>query len=104
VPPYRISGSIPGTALSYERLFIADDGGVTVTVVNTEKKGVRFRATFSFYSAKNELLTGFIIEGVARASSSTGYSLKLPNHKKMKNASYMRVLGRAGRVGGDDWE
>ncbi|MDR1515834.1 MAG: hypothetical protein LBS45_09065 [Synergistaceae bacterium] len=104
VPPYKITGTIPGTALSYEKLLISEDGSVSVNVRNPERTGVRFRATFSFYSAKNELLTGFKIEGTAVAGAVTGYSLKLPNHKKMKDVSYMTVLGRSGRSGGDDWE
>jgi hypothetical protein len=104
VPPYKIAGPIPGTALSYEKLFISENGNVSVSIRNPERSGVRFRAAFSFYSAKNELLTGFQIEGTAVAGAVAGYSLKLPNHKKMKNVSYMTVLGRSGRAGGDDWE
>jgi hypothetical protein len=90
--------------LLYENLFISAAGKVSVSIFNPERSGVRFRATFSFYSAKNALLTGFVIEGVATASAKTGYSLSLANHKQMKNVSYMTVLGRAGRAGGDFWE
>jgi hypothetical protein len=104
IPPYKIAGPIPGTALSYEKLFITEDGIVSLNVRNPQRSGVRFRATFSFYSAKNDLLTGFMIEGTATAGAATGYSLKLPNHKKLKNAAYMTVLGRSGRASGDDWE
>jgi hypothetical protein len=104
VPPYKTAGPIPGTALSYEKLFITEDGDVSVNVRNPQRSGVRFRAAFSFYSAKNDLLTGFMIEGTAVAGAVAGYSLKLPNHKKLKSVSYMTVLGRAGRSGGDDWE
>ncbi|MDR1021485.1 MAG: hypothetical protein LBL73_12050 [Synergistaceae bacterium] len=104
LPPYKAAGTIPGTALSYERLFVAEDGSVSVMIRNPERSGVRFRATFSFYSAKNVLLTGFQIEGTAAAVTLARYSLKLPDHKKMKDVSYMTVLGRSGRTGGDDWE
>jgi hypothetical protein len=104
LPPYKITGPIPGTALSYEKLFVAEDGSVSVMIRNPERDGVRFRATFSFYSAKGALLTGFMIEGTAAAGTLAGYSLKLPGHKKMKDASYMTVLGRSGRASGDDWE
>jgi hypothetical protein len=104
IPPYKASGPIPGTSLSYERLFITEDGTVSVSVLNPERSGVRFRATFSFYSAKNDFLTGFIIEGTATAGAAAGYSLKLPNHNKLKDVAYMTVLGRSGRSSGDDWE
>ena len=104
LPPYKMAGPIPGTALSYEKLFVAEDGSVSVMIRNPERDGVRFRATFSFYSAKGALLTGFMIEGTAGAGTLAGYSLKLPDHKKMKDASYMTVLGRSGRASGDDWE
>jgi hypothetical protein len=104
LPPYRVSGPIPGTSLLYENLNISDSGRTTVSVFNPEKSGVRFRATFSFYSSKNELLCGFSLDGFAAASTHTGYSLSLKDHKKIRQTSYMTVLGRSGRVGGDAWE
>jgi hypothetical protein len=104
LPPYKMSGPVPGTSLTYENLFISDAGKVTISIYNPERSGVRFRATFSFYSAKIEFLTGFTLDGFAAASARTGYSLSLANHKKMSGAAYMTVLGRAGRVGGDLWE
>jgi hypothetical protein len=104
LPPYRTSGPIPGTSLIYEKLHISDSGAVTVSIHNPERSGVRFRAAFSFYSAKNEFLTGFGVEGFATASASTGYSLSMKDYKKLRQASYMTVLGRAGRAGGDSWE
>ena len=104
IPPYRASGPIPGTSLLSDRLFITEGGTVSVSIRNPERSGVRFRAAFSFYSAKNDFLTGFIIEGTATASTTASYSLKLPDHQKLKNVSYMTVLGRSGRSSGDDWE
>jgi hypothetical protein len=103
-PPYRTSGPIPGTGLTYERLNISDSGAVTVNVHNPARNGVRFRASFSFYSAKNEFLAAFGLEGFAAANSVTGYSLFLADYKKIRQTSYMTVLGRSGRVGGDSWE
>ncbi|MDR3320895.1 MAG: hypothetical protein LBS93_00480 [Synergistaceae bacterium] len=105
MPPYRTSGPIPGTSLSYEKLLIDNSGRTTLGVLNPEQSGVRFRATFSFYTAKNEFIAAFRLDGFAAASASTIYSLVIPEHKKIKNlTAYMTVLGRAGRLAGDEWE
>ncbi|MDR3253987.1 MAG: hypothetical protein LBT31_00275 [Synergistaceae bacterium] len=104
LPPYRSSGPIPGTSLAYENLFIDDSGRATLSVYNPELSGVRFRASFSFYNAKNGFILSFGLDGFAPASASTGYNVKLADHKKLKQAAYMTVLGRAGRLGGDTWE
>ena len=104
MPPYRTSGTIPGTSLIYKKLNIGNTGKVTVYIYNPERNGVRFRANFSFYSAKNEYLTGFKMDGFAPALAEEAYSMLLPQYKKMRQVSYMTVMGRSGRVGGDDWE
>ncbi|MDR1471890.1 MAG: hypothetical protein LBS75_05140 [Synergistaceae bacterium] len=95
-PPYRRSGVIPGTSLTYEKLFIGDKGDVSIVICNPESRGVNFSARFTFYSAKGEYLTGFAVEGVSLGNSRTGYDLSLPDHKKMRRAAYMKVLGRSG--------
>jgi hypothetical protein len=104
MPPYRTSGTIPGTSLIYKKLYVGDNGKVTVCIYNPGRSGVRFRANFSFYSAKNEYLTGFKMDGFAPALVEEAYSLSLPQYKKMRQVSYMTVMGRSGRVSGDDWE
>jgi hypothetical protein len=104
LPPFKPSGPIPGTSLVYEKMTVDDKGQVTLSVRNTERTGVRFRASFSFFSNKGEYLTGFDLEGVAPSSASVPYSLAMPDYKKYKRANYMKVLGRSGRAGGDTWE
>ncbi|GHV53433.1 hypothetical protein FACS1894216_11420 [Synergistales bacterium] len=104
LPPFKPSGPIPGTSLVYEKMAVNEKGLVTLSIRNTERTGVRFRASFSFFSNTGEYLTGFELEGVAPASGSVPYSLAMPDYKKYKKAAFMKVLGRSGRVGGDTWE
>ncbi len=99
IPPYRVSGSISGTGLLYDKLRIDGKGVVTILISNPGKTGESFVANFSFYTEKGVYLTGFSIEGFAGRMSSTSYALDLPNHKSMKKAAYMKVLGRSGRIG-----
>jgi hypothetical protein len=96
LPPYRRSGAIPGTSLTYENLFVGDDGGVSIVICNPESRTVGFSAKFTFYSAKGEYLTSFTIDGSARGNSRTKYELLMPDGKKMRRAAYMKVLGRSG--------
>jgi hypothetical protein len=95
-PPYRRSGAIPGTSLTYENLFVGDDGGVSIVICNPESRMVGFSAKFTFYSAKGEYLTSFTVDGSARGNSKTKHELLMPDGKKMRRAAYMKVLGRAG--------
>ena len=99
LPPYRSSGVIPGTALLYERLAINDKGDVKITVVNPTNNGVAFTANFGFYNNKDRYLTGFTLDGFAAANRKIDYSLKLDNNRAYRNATMMKVLGRAGRMG-----
>jgi hypothetical protein len=101
LPPYRPSGVIPGTDLTYEKLFIDDGGIVTITIVNPVAKGVSFTSKFSFYNSKGEYLTGFTIADFAQASRKQEYSFELDDYKAFRGASGMRVLGRSGRMGRD---
>lgn len=97
--PYRASGNIPGTELFYDKLKIDGRGRVTVTISNPDKTGKSFAASFNFYTEKDAWLTGFSIEGFAGRMTNTAYALNFRDHKKLKKASYMKVLGRAGRTG-----
>jgi hypothetical protein len=99
LPPYRPSGVIPGTDLKYEKLFVGSDGVVSVTILNPKNTGISFVSNFSFYSAKNVYLTGFVVEGFSRANGRETYTLKLDNFKAYKKAAAMKVLGRSGRMG-----
>jgi len=99
LPPYRASGVIPGTALLYEKLSVNDKGDVKITVVNPTNNGVAFSANFGFYNNKDIYLTGFMIDGFAAANRKIAYSLKLGNSRAYRNATMMKVLGRAGRMG-----
>jgi hypothetical protein len=99
IPPYRPSGVIPGTDLKYEKLFIADDGAVTIRITNPTTRGVSFTSNFSFYNGKGEYLTGFVISGFAHAGRTAAYSLALDDNKAYKKATLMKVLGRSGRTG-----
>lgn len=101
LPPYRPSGVIPGTDLKYEKLFIGDDGAVSVTILNPKNTGVSFASNFSFYSGKNEYLTGFSVEGFSRANGRETYTLELDDLRAYKKAAVMKVLGRSGRMGRD---
>lgn len=100
-PFYSTSGSIPGTALSYENLQINDFGKAIITVYNPDNTGVSFSANFSFYTKKNAYLTGFHISGFAAARSRATFFADVPTHASLKKASYMKVLGRAGRASGE---
>lgn len=100
LPPYRTSGVIPGTSLSYEGLFIDKNGHVTITIQNEGQSGLSFSANFGFYTNKGDYVTGFTVSGFANRKSRTVYELDLPNYKNFKKASYMKVLGRAGRTSG----
>lgn len=97
VPPYKPSGTISATVLTYENLFISKSGKVTVTICNPDTSGVVFSANFGFYTPKGEYLTGFTVKGFAGRIAKTDYSLQLSEYGKIKKASYMKVLGRAGR-------
>ena len=101
IPPYRASGVIPGTDLTYEKLFIDDQGAVTITIVNPRNSGASFTSNFSFYNSKGEYLTGFTISDFARANWKQEYSLELDDYKAFRKASSMKVLGRSGRMGKD---
>ncbi|MDR2780585.1 MAG: hypothetical protein LBB28_05620 [Synergistaceae bacterium] len=101
LPPYRASGVIPGTDLTYDKLFIDDQGVVTITIVNPIAKGVSFTSNFSFYNSKGEYLTGFTISDFAQASRRQEYSFELDDYKAFRKASSMKVLGRSGRMGKD---
>jgi hypothetical protein len=96
--PYRPSGPIPGTKLQYENLHVSEKGRVTLTVYNPETVGVNFQANFSFHDDKGGYLTGFSIDGFAQQRTRAAYALDLPAHAKMKRATNMKVLGRAGRT------
>ena len=100
-PPYRSSGVIPGTSLSYERLTIGDRGQVTITIVNPTNTGVTFNARFAFFDNKDTYLTGFTIDDFAAANGKNDYSLRLDNYRAYRNATTMRILGRSGRMGRD---
>ena len=95
--PYKSSGVISGTSLTYENLFINNSGRITLTICNPDTSGVIFSANFGFYTSKGEYLTGFALKGFAGRIAKTDYSLQLAEHNKIKKASYMKVLGRAGR-------
>ncbi|MDR0654231.1 MAG: hypothetical protein LBG12_13125 [Synergistaceae bacterium] len=99
LPPYRPSGVIPGTDLKYERLFVGDDGTVSIIIVNPQNTGVSFVSNFSFYNSKNVYLTGFVVEGFSRANGRETYTLELDDLKAYKKAAAMKVLGRSGRMG-----
>ncbi|MDR3165834.1 MAG: hypothetical protein LBU13_09690 [Synergistaceae bacterium] len=99
LPPYRPSGVISGTDLKYEKLFIDDDGVVSITILNPKNTGVSFVSNFSFYNGKNEYLTGFTVEGFSRANGRATYTLELDNFAAYKKAAVMKVLGRSGRMG-----
>jgi hypothetical protein len=98
LPPYRASGVIPGTDLTYEKLFIDDQGAVTITIVNP-RGGVSFTSNFSFYNAKGEYLTGFTISDFAQANRKREYSFDLDDYQAFRGAAGMKVLGRSGRMG-----
>ena len=100
LPPYRSSGVIPGTALLYEKLVINDKGEVRITVVNPTNNGVAFNARFGFYNNKDKYLTGFTIDGFAAGNRKIAYSSRVDN-RAYRNATTMKVLGRAGRMGKD---
>jgi hypothetical protein len=102
LPPYRASGVIPGTDLTYEKLVINDKGEVKISIVNPGNYGVSFTSNFSFYSGKGEYLTGFIIKGFAAAKRKVAYSLELDDYKAYSKAVSMKVLGRSGRMGKDN--
>ncbi|MDR1885272.1 MAG: DUF3244 domain-containing protein [Synergistaceae bacterium] len=99
IPPYRASGSIPGTPLLYENLFISDSGRVTITIYNPENTGVNFSSNFSFYTEKGEFTTGFTLSGFASGRDRVSYALDMPNFADYKRAKNMKVLGRSGRTG-----
>jgi hypothetical protein len=99
LPPYRASGSIPGTELKYEKLSISSKGEVAITVVNPTDKGVAYMANFSFYGSKDEYLTGFAINGFARAGGKAAHAFALDDYKAYRKAVTMKVLGRSGRTG-----
>ena len=99
LPPYRSSGTIPGTALLYEKLAINDKGEVKITIVNPTNNGVGFTANFGFYNNKDTYLTGFTLDGFAAAQRKIVYSLDLDNYIAYRNATMMKVLGRSGRMG-----
>ena len=99
LPPYRPSGVIPGTDLKYERLFVGNDGTVSIIIVNPQNTGVSFVSNFSFYNSKNVYLTGFVVEGFSRANGRETYTLELDDLKAYKKAAAMKVLGRSGRMG-----
>ena len=101
LPPYRSSGVIPGTSLLYEKLSISDRGEVKITIVNPTNNGVSFSANFGFYDNNDTYLTGFIVDGFAAANRKIVYSLTLDNYRAYRNATMMKVLGRAGRMGKD---
>lgn len=94
---YRPSGSIPGTSLTYENLFINDKGIVTVTIYNPTSTGVSFTSKFSFYDDKGNYMTGFSIKGFSNAGVREAHFLELSDYKKFKKATRMKVLGRSGR-------
>ena len=98
-PPYRSSGVIPGTALSYERLAISNRGEVRITIVNPTNNGVTFTARFSFFNDRGAYLTSFTLEGFAPANRKIAHSLNLDDLNAYRRATMMRVLGRAGRMG-----
>jgi len=99
MPPYRPSGIIPGTDLKYEKLVIDDAGAVSIYIVNERAAGVSFSSNFTFVNSNGEYLTGFTIKGFAQPNRKTRYQLGLDDHKKLKKASSMKVLGRSGRMG-----
>jgi hypothetical protein len=99
LPPYRTSGVIPGTDLTYEKLFIDDQGVVSITIVNPRGSGVSFTSNFSFYNSKGEYLTGFTVSDFAQANRKHEYSFELDDYKAFRRASGMKVLGRSGRMG-----
>ncbi|MDR1509041.1 MAG: hypothetical protein LBS53_05340 [Synergistaceae bacterium] len=99
LPPYRASGVIPGTDLTYEKLFIDDQGAVAITIVNPLGNGVSFTSNFSFYNSKGEYLTGFTVSDFAQAGRKQEYSFELDDYKAFRKASSMKVLGRSGRMG-----
>jgi hypothetical protein len=99
LPPYRPSGVIPGTDLKYEKLFVSDNGAVSIIILNPKNIGVSFVSNFSFYNSKNEYLTGFVVEGFSRANGRETYILELDDLKAYKKAAAMKVLGRSGRMG-----
>ena len=100
-PPYASSGVISGTSLTYENLQINDFGKATITIFNPENTGVSFSANFSFYTAKGAYLTGFKVSGFASRTARSAFFIDVPEYKRLKKASYMKVLGRAGRSAGD---
>ncbi|MDR3280233.1 MAG: hypothetical protein LBT23_06960 [Synergistaceae bacterium] len=99
MPPYRPSGIIPGTDLKYERLVISDAGVVSIYIVNERSAGVSFSSNFSFFNNKGVYLTGFNIKDFAPPNGKIRFVLDLDEYKKLKKASSMKVLGRAGRMG-----
>ncbi|MDR1137138.1 MAG: hypothetical protein LBK91_02335 [Synergistaceae bacterium] len=99
LPPYRASGVIPGTDLKYEKLFIDDQGGVTITINNPLANGVSFTSKFSFYNSRGEYLTGFTVSDFAQARRKQEYSFDIDDYKAFRKASNMKVLGRSGRMG-----
>jgi hypothetical protein len=98
LPPYRSSGVIHGTDLTYSKLRVSDDGTVAVTVSNKTRRGLRFTANFSYYGAGGSYLTGFTVQGYAEAGKSYAYSLELDDYRAYKKAAGMKVLGRAGEA------
>lgn len=98
LPPYKPNGVIPGTELLYEKLAIGEDGMASIVIVNPTRHGVSFAANFSFYSDKDEYLTGFTVDGFADAGMRKFHSFELDNYKAYRRASTMKVLGRAGRA------
>jgi hypothetical protein len=99
MPPYRPSGIIPGTDLKYERLVVDDSGAVSIYIVNERSHGVYFSSNFTFMDSKGGYLTGFTVKGFAPAGRKVRYTMELDDHKKLKKASVMKVLGRSGRTG-----
>ena len=98
LPPYRSSGVIPGTSLSYEKLAINNRGEVTITIVNPTNNGVSFSANFSFFNNNDRYLTGFFVEGFAAANRNLVLSAQVDDLRAYRSAVMMRVLGRSGRT------
>jgi hypothetical protein len=75
------------------------DGVASVIILNPKNIGVSFVSNFSFYNAKNEYLTRFVVEGFSRANGRETFTLELDDFKAYKKAVSMKVLGRSGRMG-----
>ncbi|MDR3332314.1 MAG: hypothetical protein LBT08_06780 [Synergistaceae bacterium] len=97
LPPYKMSGPIPGTQLQYEKLFISDNGHVTITIYNPEDTGLSFSSNFGFYTDNNLYVTGFIVRGFANRKDRVSFAMDLADPQNFKKTAYMKVLGRASR-------